>query len=274
MDRKQCSKCKQWKASTDFGKASNTKDRLRYDCKQCRKQYNIETREAKKRYNQQYYTSNKTELLGKAKVYRQENVDEIREQRKQYRANNKEHISIKNREYLPTKKQKIKERRLIDMDFRLAEIVRSKVHRMLKGIKTSYTSLVGCNIETLHKWLEFQFDESMNWNNLGIYWHIDHILPINGFDFSHERDKNICFNWTNLQPLQKDENRSKSDKLMLHYYFNSIVSAHRFIQKEGLDTKEYQNIRESVYWLREKLRYGKNLFGDKDNSQPKLVKTN
>jgi hypothetical protein len=42
-------------------------------------------------------------------------------------------------------------------------------------------------------------------------------------------------------------------------YFSSIILIHRFIQHHNLSTTEYQGIRESLCWLRDKLRHGKNL---------------
>jgi hypothetical protein len=55
---------------------------------------------------------------------------------------------------------------------------------------------------------------------------------------------------------------SKSDSIQLHYYFNSIITIHRFIQREKLDPSEYQGVRESLRWLREKLGYGNNLMDE------------
>lgn len=97
----------------------------------------------------------------------------------------------------------------------------------------------------------------MTWENYGKYWQIDHILPVSGFDFSNERNKFICFNWTNLQPLTSKENNFKKDKLMPHYYFNNIVNIARFNSKYK-EFLGYQILNESLVWLREKLGYGKN----------------
>jgi hypothetical protein len=125
------------------------------------------------------------------------------------------------------------------------------------------------------KWIEFRFVDNMNWENYGKYWHIDHILPINQFDLSCDNDIQICFNWTNLQPLFAKENQSKSDKIQLHHYFNNFINVFRFnsIHKQYLG---YQIASESLRWLRSKLRYGKNSLYDGehspeiDNPQPSL----
>ena len=130
--------------------------------------------------------------------------------------------------------------------------------------------------EVLRNISEFRFDENMNWKNLGTYWQIDHILPINSFNFNDETSKSICFHWTNLQPLKSSENRTKSDKLQLHYYFNNIVNVNRFNSKFDRFLG-YQAVNESLQWLKKKdFRYGKNPSGDNvlqntlemDNPQP------
>jgi hypothetical protein len=131
----------------------------------------------------------------------------------------------------------------------------------LKNQNTSYFSKLGCDLAFFKKWIEFQFVGNMNWSNLGKVWQLDHILPISKFDFSKENEIQLCFHWTNLQPLSSNENRSKSNKIELHYYFNNLVNVNRFntFNKQYLG---YQNLNESLSWLRTKLRYGENPSDD------------
>lgn len=214
--------------------------------------------------------------MKKNKQYRLVNAEKINIQRKEYRnrENVKEHTKQKNKEYLPIKKEKIKEKRRTDLNFQISEIIRSKVHKILKGKTTSYQNLIGCDIEYLKKWIEFRFDEKMSWVNFGKYWHIDHILPINKFNLLNITEQQICFHWTNLQPLNATENIKKSDKLLLHYYFNNIVKINRFNSKYK-NFLGYQAVNESLQWLRRELRYGKNspydldyMSNEIDNPQP------
>jgi hypothetical protein len=273
-----CCKCKKEKSNDCYGKLKNTPDGLRYDCKDCRKDYRNQMKQHVKEKNRLYYDKNKEELLEKNRLYREENKTTINHQRKEYRRRPEIqiHIKEKQKEYLPVRKIKIQERRQNDLNFKMSEILRSKIHKMLKNQNTSYANLIGCDVDFLKKWLEFRFSNEMNWDNLGSYWQIDHILPINGFDFTKENNKQICFHWTNLQPLTSLENRQKSDKLLLHYYFNNIVNINRFnkIQRQYLG---YQALDESLKWLRIELRYGKNPpyeedinTSEIDNPQPSL----
>lgn len=255
---KTCYKCKIEQPETSFGKLKSSKDGLRYDCSDCRKKYRAENAELIKIKQKQYYDENRDELLEKNKLYRDNNIDKINLQRQQYRSQEhiKAHVKQKNAEYLPIKKEKIKQRRKTDLNFRLSEILRSKIHKMIKGRETTYKNLIGCDSEWFKKWIEYQFDENMSWSNLGTYWEIDHILPITQFNFENKEDEKICFNWTNYQPLEKKTNKKKSNKFELHYYFNSIVSVFRFDKNNN--NMGYQAVNESLLWLRSKLRYGKN----------------
>jgi hypothetical protein len=256
---KSCYICKLEKSLDCFGKLKNSRDGLRYDCKDCRKEYRIKNNVHIQEKNKKYYEDKKDDMLSKNKIYREQHKTEICEQRKEYRTReeNKVRIKQKNKEYLPIRKMKIKEKRKTDLNFKLGEILRSKIHKMLKNQKTSYTKYIGCDVEWLKKWLEFRFDENMKWDNLGSYWQIDHILPIHGFDFAKETDIRVCFHWTNLQPLTGTENREKGKKLALHYYFNNIVNINRFNSK-NTQYLGYEALNESLKWLRVELRYRKN----------------
>jgi hypothetical protein len=53
----------------------------------------------------------------------------------------------------------------------------------------------------------------MNWNNHGIYWEIDHIIPCSRFNLEDEEQQKQCFHYSNLQPLTKTENRQKSNNI-------------------------------------------------------------
>jgi len=275
---KKCCKCHNDKVLECFGKLKKSKDGLRYDCNECRKEYRQAMLEHVKEKNKSYYDKNKESLLSKNKNYRDHNKDSINQQRKEYRNRDdvKKHIQIKQKEYLPIRKEKIKEKRKTDLNFQLSEILRSKLHKILNNRKTSYSKYIGCEMEFLKKWLEFRFDKNMNWQNLGSYWQIDHILPIHGFNMKNETDIKICFHWTNLQPLQSTENRQKSDKLKLHYYFNNIVNINRF-NKTHTQFLGYEILNESLKWLRIELRNRKNApyeditkISEVGNPQPSL----
>jgi hypothetical protein len=61
---------------------------------------------------------------------------------------------------------------------------------------------IGCNIQYLREWFEYNFTSEMNWDNYGSYWSIDHIIPVCKFELTDEDEKLKCCNWTNLIPVQ------------------------------------------------------------------------
>ena len=256
---KLCYKCNTERSIDQYGKLKSSPDGLRYDCKICRKQYREQNKESITLKMKEYYNNNKSNLLVKNKEYRLINKNNIQHQRKEYRNRDeiKTHIKQKQKEYLPIRKEKIKTRRQTDLNFKVSEILRSKIHKFLKNQSTSFINLIECDLEFFKQWIEFRFEESMNWDNLGTVWQLDHIIPLSVFDMNNEFDTKICFHWTNFQPLFSNENRSKSNKLQLHYYFNNIVNVCRFnsVYSKCLG---YQAVNESLQWLRSKLRYGKN----------------
>jgi len=106
--------------------------------------------------------------------------------------------------------------------FRLAENVRKRIIRYLKGIRGrkfgKTNELLGCNWKFLKKHLESQFyirkknNEEMTWNNYG-KWHVDHIIPLSSFDLTIKDQQFKACHYTNLQPLWSEDNIEKNDQL-------------------------------------------------------------
>jgi hypothetical protein len=86
----------------------------------------------------------------------------------------------------------------------------------LTGCKKSSKTLdlLGCSLDFLKAWFEYQFEPDMTFENHGSVWHIDHVTPCASFDMTDEEQQKICFHWKNLQPLYGDENLSKNDKII------------------------------------------------------------
>jgi len=75
-----------------------------------------------------------------------------------------------------------------------------------------FENYTGCTPDELRDWLESQFSDWMSWSNKG-KWHIDHIVPCASFDLSDKDQQKVCFNWRNLQPLERRKNISKGDDI-------------------------------------------------------------
>jgi hypothetical protein len=79
-----------------------------------------------------------------------------------------------------------------------------------------WESLVSYNLNDLVKHLEKQFDDKMNWENYGSYWHIDHIKPKSLFKYVYPEDEDFkkCWSLENLQPLEKIANMRKKNNFI------------------------------------------------------------
>ena len=168
------------------------------------RKYASKNREARRKYNKEHYLKNK-------------------EHKREYALKNKEHISKRMREYrLKNKNNKnlsfhierrnkyIRNRKKTDPIFKLTANLRRRTLLALKGqLKSAPTmKLIGCTVDELRRHIESQFEPWMTWKNHGL-WHMDHIKPCAKFDLTDPEQQRICFNWSNLQPLERMANLRK-----------------------------------------------------------------
>ena len=150
------------------------------------------------------------------------------ESEKKYRCNNPEKIKLK------YKLQSQKPQRIIKS--RLQHRIRGALKS--NNIKKIYKTVdyLGCDIQYLRKWLEFQFTHKISWNNLN-EWHIDHIIPCHLFDLTKEDEQQKCFNWQNLRPCLANENLEKSNKLNELLIENTKNLVSKFFEINPLPTQ-------------------------------------
>lgn len=95
------------------------------------------------------------------------------------------------------------------------QIMRSSVRKAFKRknyTKSSKTfEILGEEWSVVKSHFESLFKEGMSWENYG-EWQIDHIIPISSANTKEEIEK-LC-HYKNLQPLWKEENIFKSDKIL------------------------------------------------------------
>jgi hypothetical protein len=132
------------------------------------------------------------------------NTPEKKAQRKAY------HLSHLKERQIYQKKKKLE-----NPTFRLAHVLRSNMRiNLLKLFKTnkdsSFEKMVGYSYADVRKHLESQFTEKMSWDNYGIFWEVDHIVPISWFK---TKKQFLRKGWalSNLQPLERSLNCSKQN---------------------------------------------------------------
>ena len=115
-----------------------------------------------------------------------------------------------------------KRRYKTDVNFRLIENTRRRLHHALNGkSKSSSTRVIlGVDIDLYRKWIEYQMTPEMNWQNI----EIDHVKAISLFDVSRVEELREAFSWKNTQPLLKLDHQKKGTK------FNFLVSQLHFFK--------------------------------------------
>ncbi len=202
------------KPLSEFSKNSGHIDGLQSQCKECKsivdKKYQDKNKIKIAKQKKQYYIENKKVLKQKSKEYRESNLE-------YYKDYNKEYGQKPENKKRRNKLQKI--RYHTDINFKITITLRNRIWDVLnrKPKNKRTLELLGCTVEELKIHLQSQFTSGMTWDNHGKgygKWNIDHIKPCNSFDFSDFKQQELCFNYTNLQPLWSLDNIRKSDKLL------------------------------------------------------------
>lgn len=129
-----------------------------------------------------------------------------------------------------------KKERSSNVNYRLKKSIAARLRHVITQKNETTMNYIGCNIQYLKEWFEFNFTSEMNWDNYGKYWSIDHVIPVNYFDLTNEDEKYKCWNWSNLMPVTIEYNSSKKNKIMLdqiNYIVNQLIK----FKEEGSTTK-------------------------------------
>jgi hypothetical protein len=92
---------------------------------------------------------------------------------------------------------------------------------------SSYAPYFGLDIQGFRSWIELQFTEELNWDNFGIAWQLDHIVPVAFFDFEREQDLYLCWSFVNIRVERLDEQNNRANKaalLVVRNYFEDLFN--------------------------------------------------
>jgi hypothetical protein len=234
--KKTCTLCNVEKDIILFSNDARQKDGKRPDCKECKSLRDRKYRESNKEKIQiiakDYYQQNKEEIKEKSKIWYNENFERSKETKALYYQNNREKMDLAKKLWHEKNKEKMKSwvneymknRYNTDMDYRIKSLMNKRIRDYIRNKTQPTLEFLGCSIEDFKKWIEYQFDKNMSWENMGTYWSFDHVKPCKSFDFSNENEILECYNWTNLRPLKTTENSSKGSKVD-----NLIIDNHKKI---------------------------------------------
>jgi hypothetical protein len=230
---KHCPKCEKTKSPEEFNRCSNCKDGRQSRCRECESQYRIDNAELIKARGRKHV---KNREVGNVyiNVWREKNPERARESRKEYEKENLDKILAQKREYYARTKD---ERRAYQQEWNRQNAEKMKKYRreymkeyrktnpnyairhrtsnrirdaLITGKQLHTEEYIGCTIEELKTHLQSCFTDGMTWERfLAGDIHIDHIKPCCSFDLTDPEQQKICFHWTNLCPLWKEDNQRK-----------------------------------------------------------------
>ena len=90
---------------------------------------------------------------------------------------------------------------------------------------SSTKDILGIDVETYQKWIEWQMTPDMTWDNI----EIDHVRPISSFDISDDEQLKEAFNWRNTQPLLKEIHQKKGTKYNFLDYRLQFIKSYRLL---------------------------------------------
>jgi len=207
-EHKICNNCKEDKVITEYSKKyknKNGEQKYQAICKKCfnkkdiERSSNEEAKNIKSEYDKNYYRKNKEKIL--------------KEKKEEYRnkPENKERSNNYAKEYIKNNKEKYYKYRRKNPHIIAWRNILYRTLRYLGTKKEGHTQdMLGYSAIELKEHLQNHFKESMSWENYG-EWEIDHIRPLTSFDMDTKpSDVNSL---SNLQPLWKEENIAKYNKL-------------------------------------------------------------
>lgn len=242
-----CRKCEAEKELSEFYLKKNGIPKSSY-CKICycetyKREYDKEYYENNKELFKENYKIwiEKNDRTEYQKQYRENNAGDISKKQKEFRENNKELVAHRKKKYWDSlseeKKKEINERKkeiyhekkdqyhdmknryfkkrvssdpLYKLRLNIRSLILNAFRRKFTFKSKKTIEILGCSFEEFYKHLESQFDEKMNWENQGSYWHMDHIKPISLAQ--NEQEVYELNHHTNFQPLYWEDNLNKSDK--------------------------------------------------------------
>lgn len=197
-----------------------TKDtNQQYTCRKCNVEKSGEffranrviCNDCNKKYGREYNKENK-HIRDK---WLSENQDRMTELQAHWFQNNKEHINMK-----------LSERYKTDIQYKLRSSNSSKYIRMIKTLDTCPEKMfLGTKYKQILKWFNYMFsirDDSFTIQDHGAKWEVDHIIPVKMWDLTDITQKKLCYDWKNMMPCTRKENRLKSDNIDL-----KVIKSHR-----------------------------------------------
>ena len=149
----------------------------------------------------------------KSKKWTEENKKRMQELQSKWYKSNKDYINTKFRERYHD----------VDSDFKKVKNYRTGINHMLAG-KQKTNKYIGCNMDHLNDWCEYNFEDGMLRETYGKSWVIDLVIPL---DFANIYGFTTLAKWYNVCPVKDIYNLKKNkyiDTFQLMTHMENIRS--------------------------------------------------
>ena len=202
---KMCARCKEIKSEHHFCLDKYNKDGLKTYCKECHSWFDM------RRINR---ISEMIEKVDRKSTYKTCKVCKKKKPLTQFKIHTTHHDGFNTKCNVCLKKHQTKHRKyrmkhdeLYAFKVKIRGSISSGFKRKNYKKETKTESILGCTWEYAKKHIESRFLPGMTWENHGILWDIDHIIPM--AIAKTQKEVLLLNNINNLQPLWSEDNRWK-----------------------------------------------------------------
>jgi len=226
MNKKKCSKCGEEKDFYSYSPHKNCTYGLCSYCKECDakrcEEYRKTDREKSAARSRRYYAAHKEKAAAKSRRYYAAHKEKVAATQKKYKEANKKEIRSKQAAYRRKKYAN-------DPKYAFVNDTRGRMNAALGSGSGSGVRDLGCSVDWVMEHLASQFEEGWTWENRGKVWVVDHMFPLSAVDPGDRAQVKAVCNWRNLQPLTREENLAKSDKIYPQHQklFDDLVARFR-----------------------------------------------
>lgn len=218
---KVCSGCGEEKEYAEFHRDKSKADGHHGQCKLCRiasqSLYYASNAAAIKKRQRTYNAANRERIAAANYAHWRKTPEKNKAYHLKYREEHREEIrakaKIRQKKRRPQTREYMRKHYRANIDYKLGMNLRNRLRTALeRGYKkSSALKLLGCSIDEFKAYMAAQFSDGMSWDNHG-EWHIDHIKPCASFDLTKEAEQQVCFHFTNMQPLWAIDNLIKGSR--------------------------------------------------------------
>jgi len=210
MDKKEY--IKEWRvANVEKSKEASRKWRAAHP--EYYKKYRVANAEKARECSRKWRAANREKIRATFKKWRAENPEKVRDYRLKWRAENPERVSEQRKKDLKTFRKKNRNNPI----YKMHQNMRSAMYSALKGRwkSASTMKIIGCTVEELFEHLEScaSWEPWMTREKYGAGgWDVDHIIAIKKWDENCPLQFALCWDKSNLQPMEHIANIKKGAK--------------------------------------------------------------